>query len=51
MRNFLAELKRRHIYRVAVFYAAAAWLLVQIGDIVLEYFNLPDRFMLGKILF
>lgn len=45
MRAFLAELKRRHVYRVAVFYAAAAWLLVQIADVVLENFNLPDRVM------
>lgn len=45
MRGFLAELKRRHVYRVAVFYAAGAWLLVQIADIVLENFNLPERFM------
>ena len=45
MRGFLAELKRRHVYRVAVVYAAAVWLLVQIADIVMENFNLPDRIM------
>jgi len=45
MRGFLAELKRRHVYRVAVFYAAGIWLLVQIADIVLENFHLPERFM------
>jgi adenylate cyclase len=45
LRKFLAELKRRHVYRVAVFYAAATWLLMQIADVVLESFNLPERVM------
>ncbi|MEH6570513.1 MAG: hypothetical protein V7709_15640, partial [Halioglobus sp.] len=45
MRDFFAELKRRHVYRVAVYYAAAAWLLVQIADIILENFNQPERIM------
>ncbi len=45
MRRLFAELKRRHVYRVAVYYAAAAWLLVQIADLVLENFNLPERVM------
>jgi TolB-like protein len=45
MRGFFAELKRRQVYRIAVYYAAAAWLLVQIADIVVENFNLADRFM------
>ena len=45
MRRFLAELKRRHVYRIAVYYAAASWLLVQVADVVVENFNLPDHFM------
>lgn len=45
MRWLFAELKRRHVYRSAVYYAAAAWLLVQIADVVVENFNLPDRFV------
>jgi adenylate cyclase len=45
MRGFFAELKRRRVYRAAVIYAAAVWLLVQVADIVLENFNLPERFM------
>lgn len=51
MREFLEELKRRHVYRIAVFYAAAAWLLVQIADVVVENFNLPERFMQLFIVF
>jgi TolB-like protein len=45
LRNFFVEMKRRHVYSVAVYYAAAAWLLVQIADVVLENFNLPERVM------
>lgn len=30
MANFLAELKRRHVYRVAAGYAVVAWLLLQL---------------------
>jgi TolB-like protein len=50
MRDFFAELRRRHVYKVAVFYAAAAWILVQIADLVLENFNASDRVMQGVIL-
>jgi adenylate cyclase len=45
MRNFFVELKRRHVYRVAVYYAAGAWLLVQVADVVLENFDLPAQVM------
>jgi hypothetical protein len=30
MANFLAELKRRHLYRVAAAYAVVAWVLIQL---------------------
>jgi len=45
VRNFFTELKRRRVYRTGLYYAAGSWLLVQIADIVLENFNLPERFM------
>ncbi len=45
MRQFFAEIKRRHVYRVAVIYAAVAWVLVQVADVVFENFNLPERAM------
>jgi len=41
MGNFLAELKRRHIYRVAAAYAAVAWLLIQVVNNVAPIFDLP----------
>ena len=41
MERFLAELKRRNVLRVAAFYAAAGWLLVQIATQVLPVFAAP----------
>ena len=39
MERFLTELKRRNVLRVAAFYAAAGWLLVQIATQVLPVFD------------
>lgn len=39
--SFLFELKRRHVYRVAVAYAAVGWLLTQVITQVLPVFELP----------
>jgi len=36
--NFFGELKRRHVYRVAVVYAVVAWLLIQIATQVFPFF-------------
>jgi TolB-like protein/Tfp pilus assembly protein PilF len=41
-RKFLAELKRRHVYRVAIAYAVGAWLLIQIATQVLPFFEIPN---------
>src|SRR5215475_15674013 len=41
-RNFLAELKRRHVYRVAIAYCVVAWLLVQIATQVFPVFEIPN---------
>ena len=40
--GFFAELKRRNVFRVAVAYLVAAWLLLQVADIVLDNINAPD---------
>jgi TolB-like protein/Tfp pilus assembly protein PilF len=42
MRSFFGELKRRNIYRAAAFYAAAAWLLVQIATQVFPFFHIAE---------
>jgi eukaryotic-like serine/threonine-protein kinase len=41
MGNLFAELKRRHIYRVAAAYAVVAWVLVQIVNNLAPIFDLP----------
>lgn len=43
--SFFNELKRRNVFRVAVAYTVAAWLLLQIVDLVLENINSPDWVM------
>ena len=40
--NFLAELKRRNVYKVAVAYAIVAWLLTQIATQVFPFFEIPN---------
>ena len=37
--NFLAELKRRNVYKVAVAYAVVAWLLVQVATHIFSFFE------------
>ena len=41
MKRVVAELKRRNVLRVAAFYAAAGWLVVQIATQVLPVFEMP----------
>src|SRR5450432_2488767 len=40
--GFLYELRRRHVVRVAVAYAVAAWVLLQLASIVFPTFGAPD---------
>jgi hypothetical protein len=40
--HFFNELKRRNVYRAAVFYAGAAWLLVQIATQVFPFFHIDE---------
>src|SRR5258707_1111399 len=41
MASFFAELKRRHVYRVATAYTVVAWLLVQLVNNLAPIFDLP----------
>src|SRR5437667_2709101 len=41
-RNFLAELKRRNVYKVAVAYAVVGWLVIQGRSTVLPTFHAPE---------
>ncbi len=41
-RNFFAELRRRNVFRAAAFYAASAWLLVQVATQVFPFFHFAE---------
>jgi TolB-like protein/DNA-binding winged helix-turn-helix (wHTH) protein/Tfp pilus assembly protein PilF len=42
---FIAELKRRNVFRVAAAYAIVAWLLVEVASVVLPTFGAPTWVM------
>ena len=42
MKNFFAELKRRNVYKVAVAYAVASWLIIQVATQVFPFFEIPN---------
>ncbi|HEY3663333.1 MAG TPA: tetratricopeptide repeat protein [Chthoniobacterales bacterium] len=41
-RRFLAELKRRNVYKVAVGYAVVGWLVMQVAATIVPALHLPD---------
>jgi adenylate cyclase len=41
-RNFVGELKRRNIYKVALAYAIVGWLVLQLSSTVLPTFHAPE---------
>jgi adenylate cyclase len=42
LRQLLAELRRRRVYRVAAVYVVVGWILLQLGNIVVEPLRLPE---------
>jgi hypothetical protein len=40
--SFFSELKRRNVYKVAVAYAVASWLLIQTATRVLPFFEISN---------
>ena len=45
MTKLFEELKRRNVFRVAVAYLAAAWLIIQVADVVLAAVETPPWVM------
>ena len=43
--SFFAELKRRHVDKVALAYAVVAWLLIQAASIFLPMLDAPEWVM------
>ena len=44
------ELKRRNVIRVGIAYAIAAWIILQVSDLVLENIGAPDWVMQATML-
>ncbi len=40
--GFFSELERRNVFRMAVLYVVAAWLVMQVAEVVISLANLPD---------
>jgi len=40
--KLLVELKRRNVFRVALFYIVAAWVVLQVAETLLPVFDVPD---------
>jgi TolB-like protein/thioredoxin-like negative regulator of GroEL len=40
--GLVSELRRRNVFRMAVLYAVAAWLIMQVTEVVKDLANLPD---------
>lgn len=40
--GFLAELKKRKVFRVAITYAIVGWIVIQVADTTLPYFGIPE---------
>ena len=45
--RLFAELKRRHVFRVAAVYGATAFVVVQVADLLQEALRLPEAFLTG----
>ena len=45
IKKYIAELKRRNVFKPAVAYLLVAWLIVQVADIVLSTFDAPPYIM------
>ncbi|HEX7375279.1 MAG TPA: hypothetical protein VF277_09895, partial [Steroidobacteraceae bacterium] len=51
--SFVSELKRRNVFRVAVLYGVASWVLLQVGDLLFGALAVPAwgiRLLLGLLL-
>ena len=42
LQHFLAEFKRRKVFRVALVYIVGAWILLQVAEVTFEPLNLPE---------
>jgi len=51
IRRLWDELRRRHVVRVVIYYVVFAWVIIQVGDVLLEAFDLDHllRFVVAGV--
>jgi hypothetical protein len=47
--SIFSELKRRNVFRVALFYVVTAWLIIEVAETVLPLFDVPDGVLRGLV--
>ena len=47
MRSFIAECRRRRVFRVAALYIVGAWVVLQVADLAFEAWEMPPTFLRG----
>jgi hypothetical protein len=47
--SLFAELKRRNVFRVAIFYVVTAWLVIEVAETVLPIFDVPEGVLRGLV--
>jgi adenylate cyclase len=47
--SLFAELKRRNVFRVGLFYVVTAWLVIEVAETVLPLFDVPDGVLRGLV--
>jgi adenylate cyclase len=47
--KLFAELKRRNVFRVGLFYVVTAWLVIEVAETVLPLFDVPDGVLRGLV--
>ncbi len=50
LKNYIAELKRRNVFKASIAYIIVAWIIIQVASIALPTFDAPP-FVLKTILF
>ena len=48
--GLFAELKRRNVFRVGIFYVVTAWLVIEVAETVLPIFDVPEGVLRGLVL-
>jgi adenylate cyclase len=49
-KKYIAELKRRHVFKAAIAYLLVAWLIAQVASIVLPSFEAPPNILKNNTL-